>query len=85
MCYISSKMNNFLFPSPNLPENGFWGPNFKKLSPDLESPPPSSLTANFQSDKFEFLGPNLEKLQDTCDIKVPVTLRVLQRVGWRFK
>ena len=78
---------NFDFIGPNLRKNGFWGPNFKKLSPDLQSAPPSSLTGQFSVniDIFEFFGLNLGKLPNTCDIKVRITLRVLQRAGWRLK
>ena len=72
MCEFSGKTNNFDFFGPNLPKNGFWDPNFKKLSLDLESAPPSSLTGQLSMniDNFEFLGLNLEKLLDTCNIKV---------------
>ena len=82
-----AKMITLLFFGPTLPKNGFWGPNFKNLSPHLESTPPSSLTGQFsvKIDNFEFLGLNLGKLPDMCDIKVQITLRVLQRVGWRLK
>ena len=87
MCRFSGKNDNFDFFDPNLPKNELWGPNFKKLSPDLDSAPPSSLAGQFsvKIDNFEFLGLNLEKLPDTCDIKVQITLTVLQRTGWRLE
>ena len=87
MSQFSSETDNFDFLGLNLPKNGFWGPNFKKLSPDLDSAPPSSLTGQFSIniDNFEFLGLNLEKLPNTCDIKLRITLRVLPRAGWRLK
>ena len=80
-------MDNIDLFGPNLPKNGFWDPNFKKLSPDLDFAPPSSLTGQFsvKIDNFEFFGLNLGKLLDTCDIKVQITLRVLQRAGWMLK
>ena len=37
MHQFSDKTNNFESLDPNLPKNGFWGQNFKTLSPDLES------------------------------------------------
>ena len=85
VCQFSGKTYNFDFFGPNLPKNGFWGPNFKKLSPDLESAPPSSHMGQFSVniDNFEFLGLNLGKLLDICNIKVPITLKVFQRAGWR--
>ena len=72
MCQFSGKTNNFDFFGPNLAKNGFWDPNFKKLSLDLKSVPPSSLTGQLSMniDNSEFLGLNLEKLLDTCNIKV---------------
>ena len=87
MCQFSGKTDNFDFFGSNLPKNGFWGSNFKKLSLDLDSAPPSSLAGQFSAkiDNFEFLGLNLEKLPDTCDIKVQITLTVLQRTGWRLE
>ena len=35
---FSGKMNNFNFFDENLPKKGFWGRNFKIVSPDSESP-----------------------------------------------
>ena len=72
MCQSSGKTNNFDFFGPNLLKNGFWDPNLKKLGPDLESAPPSFITGLFfvNIDNFEFLDLNLEKLLDTCNIKV---------------
>ena len=90
MCQFSGKIGNFDFFDPNLPKNEFWDPNFKKLSPDLESAHPSFLMGQFsvKINNFEFLGLNLGKLPDKCDIegsKVLITLRVLQRAGWMLK
>ena len=87
MCQFSGKTDNFDFFGTNLPKNGFWGPNFKKLSPDLDLATRSSLASQFsvKIDNFEFLGLNLGILPDMCGIKVQITLRVLQRVGWRLK
>ena len=42
MSQFSDKTDNFDFFGPNLSKNGFWGSNFKKLSADSESAPPSS-------------------------------------------
>ena len=87
MCQFSGKTDNFDFFGPNLPKNGLWGSTFKKLSPDLDSAPPSSLAGQFlfKIDNFEFLALNLGKLPDTCNIKVQITLRMLQRAGWMLK
>ena len=86
MCQFSDKTDNFDFFGPNLSKNGFWGSNFKKLSADSESTPPSSRMCQFsvKTDNFQFLGLNLRKLPNTCDIKIQITLRVLQRAGWRW-
>ena len=35
-------------------------------------------------DNFQFFGPNLENCPITCDIMLLITLRVLQRAGWRW-
>ena len=60
---FSVKTNNLKFLGPNLPENGFWGQNFKNLSLDLEL---ASLRycvhqLSDKTDNFEFLGQNLPK------------------------
>ena len=83
---FSGKTDNFYSFGPNWPKNGFWGPNFKKLSLDLKPSPPSSFCCQFlvKIDKFEFFDLNFEKLPDMCDIKLRITLRVLQRAGWRL-
>ena len=64
MCQSSDKTDNFVFLSPNLPKNGFWGWNFKNLSLDSESLPPRYHVGQFsvKMDKFQFFGLNLEKL-----------------------
>ena len=58
-----SILDNFDFFGPNLPENGFWGRNFKNLNPDSESAPPNTTCANFQSKwtTLKFFGLNLWK------------------------
>ena len=64
MCQFSDKTDNFDFLSPNLPKNGFWGQNFKNLSQDSESTPPTYLVSqvSVKMDNFEFFGLNLGKL-----------------------
>ena len=85
MCQFSS--NNFNFFDPNFPKKEFLGPDFKKLSPDLESAHASFLVCQFsvKIDNFEFFDLNLRKLPDTCNIKVQITLRLFQRAGWKLK
>ena len=87
MCQFSGKTDNFDFFDPNFPKNGFCGQNFKKLSLNLDSVPPGSLTGqfSFKIDNFEFLLLNLGKLPNMCNIKVQIMLRVLQRAGWMLK
>ena len=86
VCQFSGKTDTFDFFGSNLPKNRFWGLNFKKLSLDFDSAPPSSLANQFsvKIDDFEFLGLNLGKLPDNCDIKVRIMLRVLQdaQMSW---
>ena len=64
MCQFSGKTDNFEFLGPNLPESGFWGRNFKTLSPDSESAPPRYHMCQFsiKMDSFKFFGLNLGKL-----------------------
>ena len=61
---IFGQNRNFVFLGPNLPENGFWGLNFKNLNLDSESTPPryhmSQLSVKM--DNFKFFGLNLGKL-----------------------
>ena len=87
MSQFSDKTDNFDYFGSNLPKNGLWALNFKKLSPDLDSAAPSSLAGqfSFKIDNFEFLALNLGKLPDTCNVKVQITLRMLQRAGWMLK
>ena len=63
MCQFSVNMKNFGFFGPNLPKNGFWGRNFKNLSPNSESAPPRYLVCQFsiKMDNFKFFGRNLRK------------------------
>ena len=64
MCQFSGKTDNFDFLHPNLPNNGFWGLNFKYLSADLESAPPRYHVCQFpvKLDSFEVFHLNLGKL-----------------------
>ena len=64
MCQFSGKTSNFNFFDPNLPKNGFWGWNFKNLSADLESGPPTDHVCQFSGkvNNFEVFGLNLGKL-----------------------
>ena len=61
---FQAKLKNLTFLAQICPKMGFWVPNFKKLSLDLKSPPPSSLSCQFsvKTDNFEFFGLNLGKL-----------------------
>ena len=56
-------MDNFDFFGPKLPKNGFWGQNFKNLSPDSESALLRYHVYQFsvKTDIFSFFGPNLPK------------------------
>ena len=49
---------------PTLLKNGFWGRNFKNLSPVSESAPPKHHVCQFFviMDKFQFSGLKLRKL-----------------------
>ena len=40
MCHFSGKTDKFDFFDPNWLKNRFWGWNFEKLHPDVESAPP---------------------------------------------
>ena len=64
MCQFSGKTNNFKFFDPNLPKNGFWGPNFKNLSADSRSALPRDNVCQFsvKMDNFKVFGRNLGKL-----------------------
>ena len=64
MYQFSGKTDNFDVFGPNLPNKGFWGRNFKNLSPDAESAPPRYHLCQFSGEKnnFEFFGLNLWKL-----------------------
>ena len=64
MCQFLDETDNFDFLSTNLAKNGFWGQNFKNLSLDSESPPPTYLVSqvSVKMDNFEFFGLNLGKL-----------------------
>ena len=61
MHQFSDKTDNFEFLGPNLPKNGFWGRNFKNLSPDSESALPRYHVCQFsvKTENFDFFGPNL--------------------------
>ena len=77
VCQFSGKTDNLDFFDPNLPKNGFWGRNFKNLSPGSELPLPGYHLCRFsvKTDNGNF----------TCDILVFITLKVLQRAGWKLK
>ena len=64
MYQFSGKTDNFDFFNSNLPKNGFWGWNFKKLSADSRSAPPRDHVCYFSVKmcNFEFFGLNLGKL-----------------------
>ena len=64
MCQFLDETDNFDFLSPNLAKNGFWGQNFKNLSLDSDSPPPTYLVSQVSDkmDDFGFFGLNLGKL-----------------------
>ena len=83
MCPFSGKTDNFEFFDPNLPKNWFWGWNFKNLSADSRSAPSRDHVCQFsvKMDNFEFFG----NCSIMCNILVLITLRVLQRAGWRLK
>ena len=63
MYQFLDKTYNFEFLGPNLPQNEFWGQNFKNPSLDLESASLRYYVHQFsdKTDNFEFLGPNLPK------------------------
>ena len=63
MCQFSGKMENFDFFGPNFPKNGFWGRNFKILSPNSESAPPRYHVYQFSGkmDNSDFFGPTLSE------------------------
>ena len=64
MWQFSGKMSNFDFFGSNLPKTGFWGRNFKNVSPDSESATPRYHVDQFsvKMDNFEFFDLNLRKL-----------------------
>ena len=84
VCQFSGKTDNIDFFGP---KNEVWVRNFKTLSPDLDSAPLSILASQFsvKIGNFQFLGLNLGKLPNTCNIKVQIPLKVLQRAGWRLE
>ena len=53
-----------IFSDQICPKIDFWGWNFKNLSPDPESAPPTYHVCQFpdKMDNFEFFGLNLEEL-----------------------
>ena len=72
---IQAKLKTDFF-GPNLPKNGFWGPNFKKLSPDLDSAPPSSLACQF-SVKI-FLGKSSNNVEGVAESWVDAQMSWLE-------
>ena len=89
VCQFSGKTNNSDFFDPNLSKNWFWGQNFKNLSADSRSGPPRDHVCQFsvKMDNFELFDLNLGKLLNYMQYvgSANVTLRVLQRAGWRLK
>ena len=101
MCQFSVNMDNFDFFDPNLPKNGFWGRNFKNLSPNSESAPPRHLVNHFsiKTDNFEFFGRNLRKLPNYVQyfgsnniegvaeswVEAEMSWVEVDRAGWRLK
>ena len=71
----------------HLPKNGFLESKFQTTKSGFGIRTPSFLMDQFSVnvDNFELLRLNLKKLPDICDIKVRITLRVLQRAGWRLR
>ena len=84
---FSGKTDNFDFFGPNLPQKGFWGRDFKNLSPDLESALPRYHECQFsvKTGNFKFFSLNMGNYPITCNILVLITLRMLQRAEWRLK
>ena len=64
MCQFSDKTDDLVFLDPNLPNNGFWGCNFKNLSLVSESAPPRYHMSHFlvKMENFGFFCLNLAKL-----------------------
>ena len=65
-----SILDNFDFFGPNLPENGFWGRNFKNLNPDSESAPPKYYVRQFsvKMDNFEIFRSKFVEIAQLCAI-----------------
>ena len=77
---FSGKTDNFDFLGSNLHKNGFWGGDFKNLTPDLKS---ATLRYHMcqisvKMDNFEFFGLNLGKLPNFGPNNI-------ERAGWRLK
>ena len=66
VCQLSGKTDNFDFFGPSLLKKGFWGWNFRNLSPDSRSAPPRYHVCQFSGkmDNFKLFGLNLGKLLD---------------------
>ena len=64
VCQFSDKTDDLVFLGPNLPNNGFWGCNFKNLSLVSESVPPRYHMSHFlvKMENFGFFCLNLAKL-----------------------
>ena len=63
---FSGKTDNFDFFGPNFPQKGFWGRNFKNLSPDLESALPRYHECQFsvKTGNFKFFSLNIGELSN---------------------
>ena len=87
MRLFSSKTNNFDVFGPNLHKNQFSSPNFKNLSPDLESAPPRyhACQLSVKMDNFEAFVLNLGKMPNYVQYFGSHNVEKLQRAGWRLK
>ena len=58
---FQAKRTTLTFSAQILPENGFWGRNFKNLGADSESAPPKDHVCQFsiKMDNFELFDLNL--------------------------
>ena len=61
---FQAKQRTLTFFGPNLPKNGYWGRNFKNISPDSDLAPPRYRVCQFsiKMENFEFFSLNLGKL-----------------------
>ena len=64
VCQFLGKTKNFDFFYPNFPKNGYWGRNYRNLSPDLKPASPRYHMCKFsvKMNNLSFFGLNLGKL-----------------------